>query len=210
MNRFHAQLEELIIKKKKGISSKYLPIYIEAFTYLLNYKKDNGITSFSLKDAETILLDICRITLKEKFVPAKKDIDALSIDNLPRPSKKIINQSRQKMLKARNIIVYHHKSDDDKSAYEGTEDAQFIFNKRKFFNSLGTTRINELIKQNGLYEKGLHKREKVEKLCALPIAENIIFYEIYLHRYGTPEEFQKAIQAIPKKRKRGRPKKVID
>lgn len=210
VNRFHAQLEELIITKKKGVASKYLPIYVEAFTYLLNYKRDNGITSFSLKDAEAILLDICRYTLKQKLVPTKKDIDALSIDNLPRPSKKVINKSRQKMLKARNIIVYRHKNDNDKSAFEGTEDAQFIFNKRKFFTSLGAIRINELIKQQGLYEKGQHKREKVDKLCALSNAEDIIFYEIYLHKYGTPQEFEKAIQAIPKKKKRGRPKKTND
>lgn len=107
-------------------------------------------------------------------------------------------------------IVYRHKNDNDKSAFEGTEDAQFIFNKRKFFTSLGAIRINELIKQQGLYEKGQHKREKVDKLCALSNAEDIIFYEIYLHKYGTPQEFEKAIQPIPKKKKRGRPKKTND
>ena len=77
VNRFHAQLEEWIITKKKGVASKYLPIYVEAFAYLLNYKKDKGITSFSLKDAEAILLDICHTTLKQKSIPTKKDIDSL-------------------------------------------------------------------------------------------------------------------------------------
>lgn len=209
VNRFHARLEEWIITKKKGVASKYLPIYVEAFAYLLNYKKDKGITSFSLKDAEAILLDICHTTLKQKSIPTKKDIDSLSVDYLPRPSKKVINKSRQKMLEARKVIAYREKGDGDKSAYEGTEDGQYIFNKRKFFNSLGATRINELIKQNGLYEKGQHKREKVNKLCALPNADDIIFYEIYLHRYGTPEELIKSIQAKPEKRGRGRPKKTI-
>ena len=111
------------------------------------------------------------------------------------------------MKKARNIIVYKSNDEQEKSAYEGDDEtAQFLFNKRKFFSLLVTVRLNELIKQYGLYQKGAKKREKIDKLCALSNAEDIIFYEIYLHRYGSIEEFEKAIKAVPKKKKRGRPK----
>lgn len=144
--------------------------------------------------------------MNNKKVPTKADIEKLNILDLPRPSKKIINASRQKIRKARQIVVCQTTS-ADKSPYEGDSTAQFVFNKRKFFLNLGVVRLNELIKQYGLYEKGLTKRQKVEKMCKLPNADDIIFYEIYLHKYGSVEEFTKSIKASPPKRKRGRPKK---
>ena len=58
------------------------------------------------------------------------------------------------MKKARAVVkIEKDKSDRDKSAYEGDDtNAQFMFNKRKFFQAIGTIRLNELIKQYGLYE----------------------------------------------------------
>ena len=44
-------------------------------------------------------------------------------------------------------------------------------------------------------------------ICALPNVQDIIFYEVYLHNYGSIDEFAKANQQVPQKRKRGRPKK---
>ena len=53
----------------------------------------------------------------------------------------------------------------------------------------------------------MHKKEKIDKLSTLPDADDIIFYEIYLHKYGTIEEFKKAMNAETPKRKVGRPRK---
>lgn len=206
VNNFHAQLEKDIVKSKTGVASDHLPIYVGAYTFLANYKKEYHITSFTVNDAADLLVKICKFTLSNKKVPTRTDIDNLNILDLPKPSKKIINASRQKIRKARQIVVCQTTS-ADKSAYEGDSTSQFIFNKRKFFLSLGVVRLNELIKQYGLYEKGLTKRQKVEKMCKLPNADDIIFYEIYLHKYGSVEEFTKSIKTSPPKRKRGRPKK---
>ena len=206
VNSFHSQLEKTIIKLKTGVASNYLPLYVGAYTYLANYKKDNHITTFSLIDAENILVEMCKFTLIHKNVPTIKQIQELNILELPKPSRKVINKSKEKLLKARKIIVYS-KETNDKSAYEGDTDAQFIFNKRKFFSSLGTVRINELLKQRGLYKRNMHKKEKIDKLSTLPDADDIIFYEIYLHKYGTIEEFKKAMNAETPKRKVGRPRK---
>ena len=102
---------------------------------------------------------MCKFTLIHKNVPTIKQIQELNILELPKPSRKAINKSKEKLLKARKIIVYS-KETNDKSAYEGDTDAQFIFNKRKFFSSLGTVRINELLKKRGLYKRNMHKKEK--------------------------------------------------
>lgn len=66
----------------------------------------------------------------------------------------------------------------DGSEYEGIEDPsgfEYMFNKYKFFNSLSTKRINDLIFDNGLYRKGILKAEKVKLLTQLPNAQDIIF-----------------------------------
>ena len=208
VNNFHAQLEKDIVKSKTGVASNHLPIYVGAYTFLANYKKEHHTASFTVKDATDLLVEICKFTLNNKKVPTRADIERLNILDLPKPSKKIINASRQKIQKLRQVVVYQTTS-TDKSAYEGDSETQFIFNKRKFFLNLGIVRLNELIKQYGLYEKGLTKRQKVEKMCKLSNADDIIFYEIYLHKYSSVEKFTKSIKASPPKRKRGRPKKTI-
>lgn len=209
VNSFHNRLEKDIIKSKTGVSLNYLPLYIEAYTYLENYKTDNHIKVFTIDDANNILIELCKYTLTNKDIPANKTFKDMNINDLPRPSKKSINNAKRKMFNARNIIIDGTLDRLDRSAYEGDDNAaQYIFNKRKFFSSLGTTRINELIKLYDLYQKGLHKKDKVELLSTLPNAEDIIFYEIYLNRYGSINEFENTINSMPKKRKRGRPKKI--
>ena len=43
----------------------------------------------------------------------------------------------------------------------------------------------KLIKENGLYVKGAHKKDKGKKMCELPNAQNIIFIDIYLQNYDS-------------------------
>ena len=111
-------------------------------------------------------------------------------------------------MKEARAIIKIEKDEHDRSEYEGDDtNAQYMFNKYMFFNSIGAIRLNELIRQNGLYRKGMLKKEKVKLMCNLPNAQDIIFYEVYLHRYGSIDEFTKANNALPAKKKRGRPKK---
>ena len=50
----------------------------------------------------------------------------------------------------------------------------------------------------------------MDKMCSLENAQDIIFYEIYLQNYGSVQEFETAMNALPKKKKRGRPKKSAE
>lgn len=75
------------------------------------------------------------------------------------------------------------------------------------FQQSRAKRLNELIKENGLYVKGAHKRQKVKAICSLPNVQDIIFREIYIQNYGSIIEFTSAIKGITTtKRKQGRPK----
>lgn len=208
VNSLHGNLEQDLVSNKRNVSIDYLSDYVEAYTFLLNYKNRKKITSFSKKDAENILIELCRMTKYKKHSPTKKEIMDMSIDDLPRPTTKMINQARRKMKDMRVIVDMAGKDDRDKSAYEGDEICQFVFNKKKFLNSLGTIRINELVKEYNLYFSGMTKRQKIEALSALSNIDDIIFYEIYLHKYGSEQAFADAVNKIPKPKKRGRKKKT--
>ena len=130
-----------------------------------------------------------------------------NINDLPRPTLKVIKQAQAKMTKIREVVVQKNKDDsEDQSAYEGDENAQFVFNKRKFLNSIGTIRLNELTKRYNLYHEGMTKRDKVKVLSELTFIDDIIFYEIYLRNYGSEEAFASAVSKIklPEKKRRKR------
>lgn len=198
------------MKNKTGVGSNYLQDYVLAYNYLANYKSKHNVSTFSRKDAESILVEMVKLTLANKYSPTRTDIENLNIDDLLRPSAKMTNEAQRRMVKAREIINIEKTDDKDKSAYEADDtNAQFMFNKRKFFQAIGTIRLNELIKQYGLYQPHQTKLQKIDKMCSLENVQDIIFYEVYLHNYGSIKEFEMAINALPKKKKRGRPKKTV-
>lgn len=213
VNSFHGDLEEDIIQDKRNIAIEYLKDYIGAYTYLKNYRSSRSISTFNRKDAENILVELCALTKKNKHTPTKEEIMSQTINDLPRPTLKVIKQAQAKMTKIREVVVQGEKKDtEDRSAYEGDENAQFVFNKRKFLNSIGTIRLNELTKRYNLYHEGMNKRQKINALSELSFIDDIIFYEIYLRNYGSEEAFASAVSKIklPEKKKRNRKKKTDD
>lgn len=208
VNSFHALLERYLVTRTTGVSSVYLQNYIGTFVYLQNYKTDHEIKAFTKKDAEQILVEMIRYTLVHKNNPKNSDITNMTL-NLRRPTQKKIKKSKRLIKDARKVI--HIKKDEfDQSGFEGDdESSMYIFNKYNFFSNMSGKRLNELIKEFDLYEKGAHKKEKVKKLCNLSNNQEIIFREIYLQNYGSLKEFESAINCdFPKKqpKKRGRPK----
>lgn len=201
VNSYHNILEKDLVKNKTGVGSNYLQDYVLAYNYLANYKSKHNVSTFSRKDAESILVGTVKLTLANKYSPTRTDIENLNIDDLPRPSAKITNEAQRRMVKAREIINIEKTDDKDKSAYEADDtNAQFMFNKRKFFQAIGTIRLNELVKQYGLYQPHQTKRQKIDKMCSLENVQDIIFYEVYLHNYGSIKEFETAINTLPKKK----------
>ena len=153
------------------------------------------------------------MTKKNKHSPIKEEIMSQNINDLPRPTLRIIKQAKAKMEKIREVVIKRECKDvNDQSAYEGYESAQFVFNKRKFLNSIGTIRLNELTKRYNLYYQGMTKRQKVDSLSKLSNIDDIIFYEIYLRNYGSEEAFASAVSKIKlrKKRKKNRAKLAIE
>lgn len=206
VNAFHSMLDKYLVKNTTGVSSDYLQDYIGTFVYLQNYKTNHKIKNFARLDATKILCEMIRHTLKYKDNPKEKDILNKEL-NLRRPSKKTIKKSQDMIREARKVINLS-KDDKDKSEFEGNDEtSMYIFNKYHFSNNLGAKRLNELIKENSLYVKGAHKRQKVKAICSLPNVQDIIFREVYIQNYGSIVEFTNVIKGITTtKRKQGRPK----
>ena len=78
----------------------------------------------------------------------------------------------------------------------------------EIFRSIGTTRLNELAKLYGVYDRKETKADRIRRLSDLPEADDIIFNEIAIERYGSVEDMKNAFNKLPEKRKRGRPKKA--
>ena len=181
--------------------------YIGSFVYIKNYKSKNHIRSFNKKDAANVLAEMIEYTIKKKWSPTLADISGQSVDSLPRPSKRTITEARKRMKSARSVIVEPKAHAGDGNAYEG-ESTDIIFNHSKFFRSIGTTRLNELAKLYGVYDRKETKADRIRRLSDLPEADDIIFNEIAIERYGSVEDMKNAFNKLPEKRKRGRPKKT--
>ena len=206
VNSFHSDIQRLL-NAVQGISSEYVADYIGSFVYIKNYKSKNHIRSFNKKDAANVLAEMIEYTIKKKWSPTLADISGQSVDSLPRPSKRTITEARKRMKSARSVIVEPKAHAGDGNAYEG-ESTDIIFNHSKFFRSIGTTRLNELAKLYGVYDRNETKADRIRRLSDLPEADDIIFNEIAIERYGSVEDMKNAFNKLPEKRKRGRPKKA--
>lgn len=205
VNSFHSEIQTLL-DTVRGVSSEYVADYIGSFVYLKNYKRKNGIRSFSKRDAANVLAEMIEWTMENKYSPTREDIMKQNVDNLPRPSKRTITEARRRIKQAREVIIEPKANSSDYNEYEG-ESTDMLFNKTKFFRDIGTTRLNELAKLYGVYDRKERKADRIRRLSSLPEADDIIFNEIYIERYGSIEDMRKAFEALPQKRKRGRPRK---
>lgn len=205
VNSFHADIQSML-SGIPGISTEYVADYIGSFVYMKNYKRKNNLRSFNRKDAANVLVEMIEWTIKQKYSPTLEDITSQNIEHLPRPSKRTITEARNRMKKARQVIVEPKKHSSDLNEYEG-DSTDIVFNKAKFFRQIGTTRLNELAKLYGVYDRKETKADRIRRLSELPEADDIIFNEIAIEHYGSIQDMKNAFEKLPEKKKRGRPKK---
>lgn len=121
VNSFHAQLHRYLIQNAKNVSSNYLQDYVMSYVWISNYKTYHRIRSFSKEDAEDILAEMCKETIKNGHSPTLKDIKEKKV-NYPRPSKRATNLARKRITEARKAVKLQMRDAHDKAAYEGDDD----------------------------------------------------------------------------------------
>lgn len=74
VNAFHNYLKRFLEKETTGVATKYLPMYVAAYTFMYNWRHAHNTTLYSMKDAETVLIELVKnkssFTLKDE-----KDLD---------------------------------------------------------------------------------------------------------------------------------------
>lgn len=207
VNGFHSAIDDQFIHNTRGVGSEYLHDYIGAFVWLHNYKLDHDIKEFRNKDVEDILARMIDFTVKRQHSPTEKDVKENVVSKYTRPSKRAITDARTRMKAARKIIIEPKEDEANLNEFEG-DHPQMHYNKEKFFRSIGTTRLNELAKLYGVYNRNERKIDRIRKMSNLPEADEIIFTEIFLNQFGSVAQMEEALERRPQKpqKKRGRPK----
>lgn len=132
VNEFHGELKNNCNAIYKGVSTKYLPDYIGAYTYIKNWENKNKTEATTYNDAETILIEL--ITRKIKYTG--KDMK-----NTPMYTTKCTNKYMQ-LLKEKTKKIQLNK--DYKFFRFSEEDNVLSFDKRKFLYDLPKNRLQEL------------------------------------------------------------------
>lgn len=101
VNSFHRMLQKYIITHATNVSSQYLQDYVKSFTWLMNYKADHNIRSFTKWDAANILAEMCRYSIENGVSTTLADIRDKTVTEFNRPSKRAITMARRQMKSAR-------------------------------------------------------------------------------------------------------------
>lgn len=146
-----------------NVSTKYLNAYIGFFSYVHNYKVDNGNASFTTKDAENVLIEI----LKNGSKYTVSDLKA-TVLTLPKPSPRYMALLKAETEKARKITQNAYFKFDE-------EDKVISFDKRKYLSDLPETRLKEVCKDYKIkYQRKWVRWANISQILKHPDINKII------------------------------------
>ena len=135
VNELHKDIKLLICKKMTNVSTKYLQDYIGFFTYIRNWRVDNGRYPTSQKDAEQILIEI----LKKKVNYTITDAENQKLE-FPRPSPRYVALLAEHTEKARTASGNQYFKFNE-------EDGLKSFNKREFLLDQPKSKLHAICKE---------------------------------------------------------------
>lgn len=146
VNELHSEIKKFIYKDMTNVSTKYLQDYVGFFTYLRNYRVDNGNYPSSKKDAEAIFIEI----LKTKTNLTTLDVREKEL-NLPKPSSRYITVLKQKTEEARKATSNKYFKFDQEDGFKTFNMREYLLDKPKY-------KLHELCKELSLtkYRKLAH------------------------------------------------------
>ena len=192
VNELHSEIKDFICKTRTNVSTKYLADFIGFFSFIHNWRVDNGHFPSSRKDAENIFIEI----LKYQVSYTTKDIKTAKIE-LPKPTSKYITLLKEKTKEARKVLQNKYFKFDE-------EDNVIDFDKRNYLCDLPKSRLQAICKENGIknYRK-FATWSLVSSIIKLKNINEIILQQIQHGRhYDIAKEdedyirFQKYMQSI--------------
>lgn len=135
VNELHSEIKKFLYAEKTNVSTKHLPDYIGAFSYIHNWRIRNGHYPTSHKDAEDIFVELIynrtNLTVTEL---ENRDFD------LPKPSGQYVAKLAEETEKARKAM---------KSRYFkfNPEDGVTTFQTRKYLYSLPRKKLEKVARE---------------------------------------------------------------
>lgn len=121
VNAFHNYLKEHLLRETKGVATKYLPMYVGAYTFMYNWRHDHKTALSSLADAEQVLVEL----IKNKSAFTLQDEMSLDFFIAPKPTGRYLQLLDKKTREMRRMT-------DNKFFKFDEEDRVISFDQRKF------------------------------------------------------------------------------
>ena len=136
VNAFHNYLKLHLEKETTGVATKYLPMYVDAYTFMYNWRHAHKTTLSSMKDAEIVLSEL----IKDKNVFTLNDLKKKDFFIAPKPTnrymKLLTEQTRRMRIETDNKFL---KFDE--------EDRVISFDHRKYIKETPVGKLRPIGKE---------------------------------------------------------------
>lgn len=136
VNSFHNYLKLNIEKIMTGVGTKHLSSYVSAYTFIYNWKTDYGTTLASIKDAETVLINL----LKTKSAFTLTDLENRDFFIAPTPTGRYLTLLDKETRAIR-------RETDNKFFKFDEEDRVVSFDKKKYIRETPIGKLKPIGKQ---------------------------------------------------------------
>ena len=193
VNAFHNYLKLKLEKETRALATKYLPMYVDAYTFMYNWRHAHKTTLSSMKDAETMLIEL----VKNKSAFTLNDQNELDFFVAPKPTGRYLALLDEKTKEMR-------RKTDNRFFKFDEEDRVTSFNMRKYIKETPVGKLRPFGKKYGIkgYTRMTHWqlystimtlpndiiKEIVEELIAQDKVYNIYAEDIkFLERKNIPD-----------------------
>lgn len=139
VNAFHNYLKLNLEKETTGVATKSLPAYVDAFTFLYNWRHDHNTTLSSMKDAEILLTEL----VKNKNAFTLNDMKKRDFYIAPKPTGRylaLLDKATKEM----------RRKTDNKFFKFDEEDRVISFDHRKYIKETTVGKLRPYGKKYGI------------------------------------------------------------
>lgn len=167
VNNLHIKIKEWFKRQTRGVSTKYLPLYIAWYEYTRNREVDKGRPLVSRKDAEAILIEAIGTRANLTY----EEIEQIrhSPLALPKASGRYLHLLEEQTAKIRLELK-------DPEFYFGDEDGGISFDKKRVLAAMSDAQLRELatrLKMRGW--SNLKRSALIEELRKHPDIKDHLF-----------------------------------
>lgn len=167
INSLHTEIKNKLKRQTRGVSTKFLPLYVAWLEYLHNRKIDTGHKPASKKDAEEILIEAIKAHANLTYEDIE-DIRRAPLA-LPKPSGRYLHLLEQQTHKIRLELK-------NPEFYFGDEDGGISFDKKQVLASMSDAQLGELAKRLKMRNWHTLKRSAlIERLRKHPDIKDHLF-----------------------------------